>query len=74
MIISRDDQWIEMFKKQINEAMAQEAEPIIREAMEKIEIAMRERMATMLIARMKGIVDFHRDERSLHIVIHDVPR
>lgn len=68
--VSMDDaNLLTALKAQLNQQMLDAAEPIVQEALKKIEVAMRQRLAAQLIAFIDTQFSMQRQGRDLVITI-----
>lgn len=63
------ENFLRAIKEEMNEAMQRAAEPIIVEALKKVERAMRERMAVMLVSKIEAMYDMQRIGPDLRITV-----
>lgn len=72
-MITTDNQeqaaFLRSLKNYMNEALMETAEPLIQEAMQKVEKKMRERVAAMCISMLESNFDVHTHRNELHILV-----
>ena len=68
---STESLMLDSIRATLNDAMKEAAEPVIKEALVKIESEMRERLSACLIRMLEGKVDLLRNQHQLHIIIND---
>lgn len=63
-----------MLREQATKEMQLAAEPVLREALDKIEATMRRRLAEIVIAMVATEIDIFKDGRNLMIRLQTEPR
>jgi 2-keto-3-deoxy-6-phosphogluconate aldolase len=69
-----EGRFLEIMRRELNDAMTQAAEPLVQEALTKIEINMRKELASSLIARIDHMVSMERFGDDLRITVAGPPK
>jgi hypothetical protein len=68
--VNLESNLLDALQKQLNVTMLNAAEPLIQQALQDIERAMREKLAQRLIALLQNDLRINRMGTDLHIVVH----